>query len=434
MLLALLLNDPRLKGKAIYRSLLILPYALPTFITALVWKSMYNQDFGLINSYTGLNVDWLGNPWAAKAAILLTNLWLGFPYMFIVCTGALQSIPGDVREAARIDGANAFRMLRSIIMPLLLVAVGPLLIASFAFNFNNFTLIFLLTGGGPFDAGNTSIGSSDLLITYAYRLAFSGTTPNYGFAAAVSIFIFIIVAVAELLRVPPDQVPGRGELMSEVYQRESVAIPHERGRGCRCTPPPAVPPRRRPGSGTWWRHGLAVVALIWSLFPIVFIVSAALNPAGSLETSQLLPTSASLANFGTLFTDGARPYVSWYRNSLLIAGVGVAVLGLHRRLCGVRLLPAAVRRPPAGAAGPAAAADVPRAARVRGALRHVRRGRRRHPRARPEQPLGPDPRLPRRGDGRQRVAAQGLLRHGAARAGRGGQGRRCLATPGSSSP
>jgi arabinogalactan oligomer / maltooligosaccharide transport system permease protein len=195
MLLALLLNDPRLRGKAIYRSLLILPYALPTFITALVWKSMYNQDFGLINSYTGLNVDWLGNPWAAKAAILVTNLWLGFPYMFIVCTGALQSIPGDVREAARIDGANAFRMLRSIIMPLLLVAVGPLLIASFAFNFNNFTLIFLLTGGGPFDAGNASIGSSDLLITYAYRLAFSGTTPNYGFAAAVSIFIFIIVAL-----------------------------------------------------------------------------------------------------------------------------------------------------------------------------------------------------------------------------------------------
>jgi arabinogalactan oligomer/maltooligosaccharide transport system permease protein len=195
MLLALLLNDDRLKGKAFYRSLLILPYAIPSFITALVWASMFNQDFGLVNSYTGLNVDWLGNPWAAKAAILVTNLWLGFPYMFIVCTGALQSIPGDVREAAKIDGANAFRTLRSITMPLLLVAVGPLLIASFAFNFNNFTLIYLLTGGGPFDAGDTSIGSSDLLITYAYRLAFSGTTPNYGFAAAVSIFIFAIVAV-----------------------------------------------------------------------------------------------------------------------------------------------------------------------------------------------------------------------------------------------
>jgi arabinogalactan oligomer/maltooligosaccharide transport system permease protein len=115
--------------------------------------------------------------------------------MFIVCTGALQSIPDDVKEAARIDGANPLRMLRSITMPLLLVAVGPLLIASFAFNFNNFTLIFLLTEGGPFEAANTSIGSTDLLITYAFRLAFSGVSPNYGFAAAVSVLIFIIVAL-----------------------------------------------------------------------------------------------------------------------------------------------------------------------------------------------------------------------------------------------
>jgi arabinogalactan oligomer/maltooligosaccharide transport system permease protein len=195
MLIALLLNDPRLKGKAVYRSLLILPYALPGFITALIWASMYNQDFGLINSLTGLDVDWLGNAWAAKVAILITNLWLGFPYTFIVCTGALQSIPSDVREAARIDGASAVRTLRSIIMPLLLVAVGPLLIASFAFNFNNFGLIYLMTGGGPFNSGNATIGSSDLLITYAFRLAFSGTTPSYGFASAISVFIFLLVAV-----------------------------------------------------------------------------------------------------------------------------------------------------------------------------------------------------------------------------------------------
>ena len=198
MLIALLFNDPRLRGKAIYRSLLILPYALPIFVTALVWKGMFNQDYGIINEITGLNVDWLGTEFGAKAAILITNLWLGFPYMFIVCTGALQSIPQDVREAATIDGANAFRTLRSIIMPLLLVAVGPLLLASFAFNFNNFGLIFLLTEGGPFSGENTSIGSSDLLITYAYRLAFSGSAPNYGFAAAVSVVIFIIVALMSI--------------------------------------------------------------------------------------------------------------------------------------------------------------------------------------------------------------------------------------------
>lgn len=195
MMLALLLNAARLRGKAFYRSLLILPYALPGFVTALVWSSMFNQDYGLINKILHLNIDWLGDPWAAKAAILITNLWLGFPYMFIVCTGALQSLPGDVLEASKIDGASAFRTMRSIIMPLLLVAVGPLLIASFAFNFNNFGLIFLLTGGGPFESGNTSIGSSDLLITYAYRLAFSGVNPNYGLAATVSIFIFFIVGL-----------------------------------------------------------------------------------------------------------------------------------------------------------------------------------------------------------------------------------------------
>lgn len=187
MLLALLLNDARLRGRAIYRSLLILPYALPMFVTALLWSSMFNQDYGLINKILHMNIDWLGDPWAAKAAILMTNLWLGFPYMFIVCTGALQSIPGEVLEAAKIDGASALRTVRSVIT--------PLLIASFVFNFNFFGLIFLLTGSGPFEAANTNVGSSDLLITYAFRLAFSGVSPNYALAATVSIFIFFIVGL-----------------------------------------------------------------------------------------------------------------------------------------------------------------------------------------------------------------------------------------------
>ena len=195
MLLALLLNDPRVKGRGIYRSVLILPYAIPVFVSALVWASMFNQQFGLINNLTGLNIDWFGDPWAARAAILLTNLWLGFPYMFVVCTGALQSIPGDVLEAAKIDGASPFRTLRSVIMPLLLVAVGPLLIASFAFNFNNFGLIYLLTGGGPFTDGNATAGSTDLLITMSYRLAIDGASPNFGLASAVAVIIFIIVGL-----------------------------------------------------------------------------------------------------------------------------------------------------------------------------------------------------------------------------------------------
>lgn len=195
MLIALLFNDPRLKGKYIYRSLLILPYAIPGFVTALLWRGMFNQDYGLINTMTGLQVDWLGTELGARAAVLIANLWLGFPYMFLVCTGALQSIPGDVKEAAKIDGASSARTLTAIVMPLLLVAVGPLLVASYAFNFNNFSLIYLLTEGGPFLGGNTTLGSTDLLITYAYRLAFSGSAPNYGFAAAVSVIIFVLVAL-----------------------------------------------------------------------------------------------------------------------------------------------------------------------------------------------------------------------------------------------
>jgi arabinogalactan oligomer / maltooligosaccharide transport system permease protein len=108
--------------------------------------------------------------------------------------------------------------------------------------------------------------------------------------------------------------------MSQVNQRESVVLPTsvvEAG-----APGPVAARRRSSGSGTWWRHALAVVALVWSLFPIIFIVSAALNPAGSLQTSELLPTSVSFANFSRLFSDASRPYAAWYRNSLLIAGVG----------------------------------------------------------------------------------------------------------------
>lgn len=199
MLLALLFNDPRLKGKGVYRSLLILPYALPIFVTAIVWAAMFNQDFGMINDVTGLNIDWLGDPWPARAAVLITNLWLGFPYMFLICTGALQSIPSDVKEAASVDGAGPFRTLWSVTMPLLLVAVGPLLVASFAFNFNNFGLIYLLTGGGPFEATNSQVGNTDLLITFAYRLAMESGTPNIGLASAVSIIIFLLVGALSYL-------------------------------------------------------------------------------------------------------------------------------------------------------------------------------------------------------------------------------------------
>lgn len=195
LFIAIVLNSERLKGQRLYRSLLILPYAMPAFAMYLVWRDMFNTDFGLINRLFGLDLNWFGTPTSARIAVLLVQLWLGYSYMFLVSTGALQSIPTDLTEAASVDGAKPFHAFRTITFPLLLVALAPLLIASFAFNFNNFTAIFLTTEGGPFPPDNPRAGATDLLITYTYRIAFGGAGAQYGFAAAISVFIFLIVAV-----------------------------------------------------------------------------------------------------------------------------------------------------------------------------------------------------------------------------------------------
>ena len=199
LFLAITFNHPTLKGKRIYRVLMILPYAFPAFLAGLVWSGMLNEEFGFINQALlgGASVPWLNDPWLAKASVLLVNTWLGFPYMFLVCTGALQSLPEEVNEAARMDGASAWRIFRSIKLPLLLVSTAPLLISTFAFNFNNFNVIFMLTGGGPrFPDTSQDIGATDLLITVVYKVAFGqGSGRDYGLASALAILIFIIVAV-----------------------------------------------------------------------------------------------------------------------------------------------------------------------------------------------------------------------------------------------
>jgi arabinogalactan oligomer/maltooligosaccharide transport system permease protein len=193
--LAVMLNDPRVRGQKLYRSILLLPYAIPGFISILVWSGFYNQDFGLINHLTGMHINWLGNPLWAKAALLLTNLWLGFPYMFLVSTGALQAIPIELKEAASIDGAGPFTNFRRITFPLLLVSVAPLLVASFAFNFNNYNVIQLLTQGGPFTPDNPNAGATDILISYTVRLAFGGGGAQFGFASAIATLLFGITGV-----------------------------------------------------------------------------------------------------------------------------------------------------------------------------------------------------------------------------------------------
>ena len=195
LLLAVTMNDPRVRGQRVYRSVLILPYAVPGFIMILIWSSFWNRDFGLINDLTGLDVNWLGNATTAKIAVLVTNLWLGFPYMFIVATGALQAIPADLKEAATMDGASGFFSLRKITLPLVLVTTAPLLVATFAFNFNNYNIIYLLTEGGPFTPDNPQAGGTDILISYTIRLAFGPNGAQFGFASSIAILLFVLTGV-----------------------------------------------------------------------------------------------------------------------------------------------------------------------------------------------------------------------------------------------
>ena len=198
LFLALVFNDPRVRGKKIYRILIILPYAFPAFLSGLVWAGLLNPEFGFVNQvlFGGAEIPWLSDPWLAKFSVLLVNLWLGYPYMFLICTGALQSLPEELTEAARVDGASPWRIVRSVKLPLLLVSVAPLLIASFAFNFNNFNVIYMLTKGWPrFSDTTLDIGATDIMITLVYKIAFGGGGGrDYGLASAFSILIFIIVA------------------------------------------------------------------------------------------------------------------------------------------------------------------------------------------------------------------------------------------------
>ncbi|MEX5272175.1 ABC transporter permease subunit [Kocuria sabuli] len=198
LLLAILFNDEKLKFRNVYRAIIFLPYAFPAFLSILIWAGLLNTDYGFVNEVLlgGAGVPWLDSPWLARISLLLVNLWLGFPYMFLVTTGALQAIPSEIYESSEMDGAGPVRQFGSITLPMLMVAVGPLLIASFAMNFNNFNVIYLLTGGGPQDVESTTgVGATDILISFVYKIAFAGGTNDYGLAAALSILIFIMVAV-----------------------------------------------------------------------------------------------------------------------------------------------------------------------------------------------------------------------------------------------
>lgn len=204
MFLAVLLNWDALRFKGVYRTLLFLPYAVPGFISILVFKGLFNNNFGEINlildALFGIKPAWFSDPFLAKVMLLIVNTWLGYPYMMVVCMGLIKAIPADLYEASAVAGAGPLTNFFRITLPLILKPLTPLLISAFAFNFNNFVLISLLTGGRP-DFLDTSVpaGTTDLLVSYTYRIAFQDSGQQFGLAAAISTVIFAMVAVLSLI-------------------------------------------------------------------------------------------------------------------------------------------------------------------------------------------------------------------------------------------
>jgi arabinogalactan oligomer/maltooligosaccharide transport system permease protein len=188
--LALLLRDPMLKLRGVYRVLLIVPWAVPNYITALIWKGMFHRQFGAVNGLlaaVGLHpISWFSRFWTAFTANVVTNVWLGFPFMMVVTLGALSRIPKELEEAAALDGATRWQRLRHVVLPLLRPALLPSVLLGAVWTFNMFNIVFLVSGGEP-------DGATDILVSQAYRWAFT-RGHRYGYAAAYAVLIFIILA------------------------------------------------------------------------------------------------------------------------------------------------------------------------------------------------------------------------------------------------
>jgi maltose/maltodextrin transport system permease protein len=215
LVLAVLLNWDALPCKGAYRLVLFLPYAVPGFISILVFKGLFNQNLGEVNfilhGLFGIRPAWFSEPLLAKTMLLIVNVWLGFPYMMVLCSGLIKSIPADLYEASAIAGAGPIANFRHITGPLILKPLTPLLISAFAFNFNNFVLISLLTGGRP-DQLDTALpaGTTDILVSYTWRIAFQDSGQQFGLASAISTVIFLIIAAITLLQLRFTRQQARG--------------------------------------------------------------------------------------------------------------------------------------------------------------------------------------------------------------------------------
>jgi arabinogalactan oligomer / maltooligosaccharide transport system permease protein len=195
VMLALLLNQRDIKGRPLFRTLLILPWAIPQYIVALTWRGMFNAEYGSINliitKYLNLPaVEWLKSPTEAFLACILTNVWLGFPFMMVIALGALQSIPHELYEAANIDGASWWHKLRHITLPLIRPVMIPAITLGTVWTFNALNIVWLVSNAGePSD-------QTHILVSFVYKAAFN--LYRYGYAAALSMVIFILLLAFSL--------------------------------------------------------------------------------------------------------------------------------------------------------------------------------------------------------------------------------------------
>ncbi|TRN27150.1 sugar ABC transporter permease [Vibrio furnissii] len=195
VLLAILVNQKDLKFKPLIRTIFILPWAVPGFVTILIFTGMFNDSFGVINNvildFFGIEPKaWLTDPFWTKVALIAIQTWLGFPFVFAMTTGVLQAIPNDLYEAATMDGASKFQQLKTITLPLVLYSIAPILITQYTFNFNNFNIIYLFNNGGPAVIGSNA-GGTDILVSWIYKLTMSSS--QYGIASAITLLLSIFV-------------------------------------------------------------------------------------------------------------------------------------------------------------------------------------------------------------------------------------------------
>ncbi|REJ14450.1 MAG: sugar ABC transporter permease [Caldibacillus debilis] len=200
ILMAVIVHQKDLKFKGLIRTVLILPWAVPGFVTILIFSGLFNDSFGAINNqilaFFGIDpIPWMTNAQWTRLALILMQGWLGFPYVFLVTTGVLQSIPNDLYEAATIDGASVFSKFRYITLPLILISIAPIIITQFTFNFNNFNIIYLFNGGGPAVPGSTA-GGTDILVSWIYKLTMQSS--QYSLAAALTILLSTFVILISL--------------------------------------------------------------------------------------------------------------------------------------------------------------------------------------------------------------------------------------------